>query len=341
MKNRFTHTAPVLAASLLAVSCELRPLYTEGETAVNVVVLTDWTQLGGSPAGATICFYPEDRRTPWVFSTNSVSRTMVKVPSGYYTVQVFNRTEGEFSSLKFTGMGALESARAVLEDRFFPWVGRSDTVARTVCEPEEIVIGRTDHFLVRSISEREAYFRGSGSKDDVFNAVIDSVTVVPRLVRYSGTVSLRVRGIQNIRSVRGYLTGMAGDVYMATRYPGDSLATHVLENWAVEKDADDYTKGYVRASFSCFGLPERYVGNPHPGNNRLLVQFSLVDGRTVVQEILDVGSDIRQNDFERTDEIVAGREITIPDVVPEGGAESGFDVSVTDWDEPVEIPIGV
>lgn len=328
------------AAAALLSACELRPLYIEGVTPVEVLVVTDWTQLGGDPSGATICFYPEGGGAPHKFRTNSVTRAHVQVPSGYYNVMVFNRTVDEFGTMSFAGIDTLASARALLDEKLFSWIGRVDTVGRTVYEPEEIVVGRSDHFKVRSFAEREAVLRGSGRESDP-TAIVDSVMVAPKRVRYTGTVSVRIQGIQNLRSVRGYLTGMGGSAYLSTRRAGNVLGTHVLESWKVERDEADYTKGWLRGEFYCFGLPEQYVGDRREQNNRLFLQFRLVDNKTVIQDIRGVGTLIDQNDRELTDNIVISEAITLPDVKPEGGTESGFDVNITDWEDPIDIPIGI
>lgn len=341
MGNRHALAAAIAAAALMAASCELRPLYIEGETPVEVLVLTDWTQLGADPTGSTITFFPEGGGTPWTFKTNSVARTTVKVPSGRYTVQVFNRTVDEFGSMRFTGMEGLPTERAVLEDKSFAWPAKADTVGRLVYEPEEIVVGRTDNFTVRPMSERETVLRSSGLEPGSSVPVIDSVLVTPQRVRYRGTASVRILGIHNIRSMRAYLTGMAGDAYLASRTGGAELATHVIESWTPERDATDYTRGYVRGSFFCFGLPEQHLGMPAPENNRLLMEFRLVDNRTVIKELRLVGACVYQNDRDRTVNVAVEGEIILPDVKPEDGSESGFDISFTDWEDPIDIPIGI
>lgn len=329
-----------MATAIAVASCALRPLYIEGETPMEVLVINDWTQLGADPEGATIYFYPESGSAPWVFKTNSVARTTVKVPSGYYTVQVFNRTVDEFGSMYFKDMDTLGTAKAILDDKLFSWLGRADSIGRTVYEPEEIVVGRRDHFQVRAQSEREIWQREHGLPVDP-KAIVDSVIVTPQRVRYTGTVSVRINGIQNIRSVRSYLTGMAGSAYLATRTGGEALATHVLESWSISRESTDYTKGYVVSNFYCFGLPEQYLGDPYDKNNKLFLQFRLVDNQTVIQEIRYVGAIVHQNDDERTVTIVIDSPITLPDVKPEGGSESGFDVNIEDWTDPedVQVPI--
>lgn len=340
MKNRSLHIAAASALVLLAAACTFRPLYIEGETPVKVLVIPDWTQLGSLPTGASINFYPELKAKYWPFRTNSVSKAMVSVPSGYYSVMVFNRTTDEFGSMSFDGMDQLGTARAVLESRLFPWVGRADSIGRTVYEAEELVVGRTDHFQVRSQLERETELWERGKESGISSEeLIDSVEVVTQRVPYIGSVVVRVNGVHNIRSVRAYITGMAGDAYLATRTAGDSLATHVLESWKLTRDDNDYTKGYVTATFSCFGLPERYLGNPHEKNNKLLLQFRLVDNTTVIQEIRYVGDVADQNEAERT--VTFHAEVSLPDVKPDDGSESGFVVTITDWEDPEEIPIGI
>lgn len=330
-----------MATALAAASCALRPLYIEGETPMEVLVITDWTQLGADPEGATIYFYPEGGAAPWVFLTNSVARATVKVPSGYYTVMVFNKSVNEFGSMYFRDMDTLGTAKAILDDKLFSWVGRADSIGRTVYEPEEIVVGRRDHFQVRAQSEREIWQREHGLPIDP-KAIVDSVIVTPQRVRYTGTVYVRINGIQNIRSVRAYLTGMGGEAYLATRSSGEALATHVLESWSISRDATDYTKGYIVSEFKCFGLPEQYIIDRYDKNNKLFMQFQLVDNETVIQEIRYVGSIVQQNDDERTVTIfLETPAITLPDVKPAGGSESGFDVSFQDWTDPEDIPIGI
>ena len=339
MKNSILHIAAAFALFLIPVACTFRPLYIEGETPVKVLVITDWAQLGSLPSGASINFYPETGKTFWPFRTNSVSKAIVSVPSGYHNVMVFNRTTDEFGSMSFDGMDKLGTSRAILESKLFPWVGRADSIGRTVYEPEELVVGRTDHFLVRSQIEREAELWEQGKEIPDRDELVDSVEVYPRRVPYVGYVNVRVNGIHNIRSVRAYLTGMAGDAYLSTRTAGDSLATHVLENWKLVRDEADYTKGLVTATFSCFGLPDRYKGNLHEKNNKLVMQFMLVDNRTVIQEIRYVGDVADQNEDERT--VTFNAAVDLPDVKPEGGSESGFDVTITDWEDPIEVPIGI
>jgi len=343
MKTALTACAVTAMACLTVGSCDFRTLYIEGETPVEVLVVTDWTQLGADPDGASIYFYPEKGGAPKVFPTNSVTRTRVSVPSGYYTVLVFNRSVDEYGTMKFDGMGTLAGAEAILEDKLFSWVGRSDTVGRTVYEPEEIVVGRNDHFYVRTIDERmQEVTKGDAAAD----TAIDSVSVKPLRMVYTGNVSVRVNGIQNVRTMCAYLTGMAGEAYLATRSAGDTLATHVLESWRMERDGTDYTKGYMKTSFSCFGLPEQYVSEPDPSNNRLVIQFSLVDGKTVVGYSIDVGAEVQQVEKELVVNFVvekdnAGKAIVLPDVKPSGSSESGFDVDFKDWEAPIDIPVGI
>lgn len=321
-------------------SCELRPLYIEGETPVNVLVIMDWTQLGGDPEGASIYFYPEDGNAPRVFKTNSVKKETVKVPSGYYNVMVFNRTVDEFTSMSFRDMDTLGTAKAILEGKNINWIEENDTVGRTVYEPEPIVVGRQEHFYVRTESERTVKV-WTESDSSSYTVEIDSVMVRPLRTVYTGEVTIRVNGIQNISSMRAYLKGMAGDEYLASRSAGDYLATHVMESWTRVRETTDYTKGYVNTTFKCFGLPEQYKTSRRPEDTKLVVQFKLVDEETVKQFVFNVGENITQNDNELTVTVAVKEEVTLPDVKPKGGSESGFDVNFKDWDEAIDVPIGI
>jgi len=336
----------LLTLLLLAFSaCELRPLYREGETPVEVLVCMDWTQLGGNPNSATIMFYPTSGGSPYVFQTNSVTRKTVQVPSGYYTVLVFNRTVEEFGTMTFSDMNHLGTAKCVLEEKIFSWLGRSKEVGRTVYEPEEIVVGRTDNFHVRAMSERKVY-----TKADVIESEVqyetDSVMVRSKRMVMTGNIGVRIKGLQNIKSVRSYLTGMAGGAYLASRSATDTLATHVLETWSIVKDESDVTTGYITTSFSCLGLPEQYVEEPEIYNNKLNLQLLLVDEETIMNYSFDVGDRIEQIEEELVVNLAIGigtdpgdTAIVVPDVKPKGGSQTGFDVNLDDWEDGEDVVV--
>lgn len=342
----------IVLAAVSVASCERRSIYEEGRTAVPVIVQMDWRELGGDPTGATIGFYPENGSAPLLFRTNSVIRAQVEVPSGYYTVLVFNRTVDEYGTMHFDRMSALGSAQAILDYEYSSWAGTADSVGRTVYEPELIVCGRTDHFEVRErangiIREHEdsrPATRAGISYDPSDPNVPDTVKVTPQRMVYTATFNVRVSGLQNVRSARAYITGMAGAEYLATRSATDTIATHVLEQWSTSPDPADYTKGYLRTTFDCFGLPEQYRSGRVPWNEHLYLQVLLVDGKTVITKAYDVGDLIEQHDAELELALAVGLEtrpgddpLILPDVEPEDGKESGFDVHFEDWGDTQDV----
>lgn len=344
----------IVLAVVTVASCVRRDIYEEGKTPVPVVVQMSWRNLGGDPTGATICFYPEDGTTPFIFKTNSVGNALVEVPSGFYTVMVFNRTVDEFGTMHFAGMEGLGTARAILDGKYYGWVGTADSVGYTVYEPELIVSGRTDHFEVRErangvIKEHEntrEITRADVSYNPLDPNVPDTVKVVPQRMLYEANFNVMVNGIQNVKSVRAYVTGMAGGEYLATRASNELLATHVLENWTVERRAEDYTKGYLKTTFNCFGLPVQYKNNKLPENEYLYLQVRLIDGQTIITKGYNIGDLIMQYDDELEVDLIIGlrtrpgdEPLDLPDVKPEGGSESGFDANLEDWGEYQDVII--
>lgn len=342
----------IVLAAITVASCVRRDIYEEGKTVVPVIVHTDWRNLGGDPTGATILFYPESGSAPFTFKTNSVGRAQVQVPSGFYTVMVFNRTVDEFATMHFEDMSGLGTAKALLDGKFFGWVGTDESVGRTVYEPEIIVCGRTDHFEVRqrttsTVTEHEntrEVTRADETSETPDVITPDTVYVTPQRMVYEARFNVRVNGIHNVRSVRAYVTGMAGGEYMATRMATDHLATHVIEKWTAEHDPADYTKGYLKTSFDCLGLPEQYKDNKLPDNEHLYMEVLLVDGQTIITKGYDVGDLIMQYDAELELDLVLGLEtrpgdnpLDLPDVKPQGGSESGFDVNFDDWGDTEDI----
>jgi len=239
-------------------------------------------------------------------------------------------------------MNHLGTASCILEEKIFSWLGRSSEVGRTVYEPEEIVVGRTDNFHVRSMSERKVITKAEESIET------DSVMVRSKRMVMTGNVAVRVKGLQNIKSVRSYLTGMAGGAYLATRSATDTVATHVLESWSIVRDETDVTTGYITTSFSCLGLPEQYVEDPEKVNNKLQLQLLLVDEETVMNYSFLVGDRIEEIEEELTVNLAIGigtepgdTAIVVPDVKPKASTQTGFDVNLDDWEEgeSVVVPI--
>ena len=342
--------AALLLILLLAASCERRDIYREGVTTRPVIVSMDWRNLGSDPSGASIYMYPETGATPYVFKTNSVGKALVQVPSGYYTVLVFNRTVDEYGTMSFSDMSQLGYAKAVLDSRYVAWVGTSDAVGRTVYDPEIIVVGRTDHFQVNEVTSSTFEIYESTRAGDTDGAAVsqklDTCYVTPQQVVMTGTIQVRVEGIQNVSSARGYLTGLSGGLFLGTRATTDTLATHVVESWTLQRDEGDYTKGYLVGTFQCFGLPEEYISNKDVLHNHLSMQIKLVDGKTTVTADFDVGDRIEEIASERKVNLVVGIQATaaddpivLPDVEPAGGSKSGFDITLDDWDDPVDVVV--
>lgn len=326
---------------LMTLSCQRREIYVEGKTALPVIVSIDWRYLGGDPTGTTIYFYPEDGTTPYAFRTNSVSNATVQVPSGYYTVIAFNRTVDEFGTMHFEHMEHLGTASAVLDYKYFAWVDNVGTFPRTVYEPEVIVCGRTDHFEVRERSTE--YIDDYYSTRVDGNFVPDTCFVTPRQMVMTATVKVRVHGIQNVSTARGFLSGMAGADYLATRSATDTLATHVIESWSIQRDDTDYTQGYVVGQFRCFGLPDAYKTVKQRLNNHLYLQLMLVDNKTILTAEFDVGHLIEEFANELIVNVVVGDDnpIIAPDVEPVGGSSSGFDVYVEDWGDTEDVVVAM
>lgn len=342
MIRSIAHIFSLLLIFVLS-SCDLRDLYIESETPVKVIVNMDWTELGSLPEGASIYFYPEGGGAPYVFRTNSVVRTEVSVPAGYYTVMVFNRTVNEFGSMSFSGMEALGTAGVTLLDKRVSWLDNvADNVPRIVQEPERIVVGRTDHFLVHSLTDRLTVqkYQSRGTSFDERDVVCDSVDVYQRRMTYTTYTTVRVRGIHNIKSVRAYIAGLADGGYLATRSAGTNLATYTMENWSINRDPGNYTTGYISTNFDCLGLPLQYLTSRLPGDVRIVIRYLLVDNKTVITHSVDVGDIIRQDDNAFLLELNLDLDDdghALPDVEPEGGSASGFDVNINDWGDEEDI----
>lgn len=326
------------ALVLCSVGCRLRDLYYEQLTPVQVRVNIDWTNFGVEPSGATILFYPEDGSAPYEFKTHNVDSEVVSVPAGFYNVLVFNLSKSEFGSFSFVGMDKYESAAILLEKGYFAWLDGADTIGRTVSEPEKIMSGVAEHFEVSGVEHRYVKEKVSGQGSVyVWSEKLDTVTVTPKRIVFNGYISVHIKGIENVNSIRAYMTGLSGGVYLASRIGAPELATFVPQTWEIVTDKNDNSQGCLNGSFLCLGLPEQYRGFQVPSNSELRMELLLRDMATIVDTTFLVGDLIIESEEEFHLDLSLEVETPVPEVVPYDGHDTGFDFDFEDWGDTEDI----
>ena len=161
-------------------------------------------------------------------------------------------------------------------------------------------------------------------------------------------VWVNAQGIRNLSSLTGSITGLADGFYMTHAYRTSEEATMLLpsDKWRLTREEDKYGPGLLYTQTSVFGLPhgKERLDSRSEEDNVLTLALRLRDGSIRVYKF-NVGKEIRYRGWDEHMEfdadlhleleldLVIILEEPLPDVIPAGDADSGFDVEVEPWSD--------
>lgn len=333
----------LLFLCLFFSACERRELtyYEVSEISIHV----DWSQSGldeeESNYGATLVFYPRGGGEPKVFLLGDRSGDRIRLPEGVYDAVLFNRSFDDFSNIAFRGNDVYATLEAYARQIETCWDGDTRTESRVIATSpnglaaatvedfrvtEEMLgnYSQTDYGRVKSAPAIE------GEKSDPF-----TIRFAPRKLTREVMVVLHVEGLSNIRSATCHIDGVAESVFLAT---GKTSATTITQEFTPtnsEFAPDSPFDGTLTGTFQVFGLNT-------DGDHRLHIDALLVDGKTHFTEDYDKVKVTEKDNGKGV--LILHVDVStgkIPDVEPEGGSGSGFDVDVDGWGNDIhtEIPI--
>lgn len=321
-----------MAALLMSLTaCEHKELCYHHPHTAKVRVDVDWNEFTKEqPTGMTVTVYPVNGGKAVSTLTHTLSHAYFNLEEGAYHTLTYNQSPSEFGTLLFQGMDRYETAEVVSGVQDSRWYqGRSEG-ERVAVQAEWLAADREEDALVTEQMVTETIEHEMKS---VSEYVIAHHT--PRNIIYTVNVRVHIKGIYNLRSARAAIDGMSEGYRFADAYYKDEVMTHLLEEWKMTVDKDDYTKGYIDATFYCFGLPGNHKGNTDA--NQLSLSLLLVDNKTIMNFPILVGDKFVTVDKK---ELILSLEVnldaTLPDVKPEGGSSAGFDAIVEDWGDEEE-----
>lgn len=354
--------ALAVLVTLLLTACDRRPLEVIVERNTHVRINVDWaSHFGQRPSGMTVRLYPADGSAPISNVTNDVDGIDVGLTAGTYYLMVFNQTEDEFGSMTFSGMqqyteAAAHAARATLHGNS-SW----DEGIEYYADPEPIGVAVDTITITQDMVDRgisfERYKKGMTTNhlyEGADTYTYDEV-VLPMTSRLNITV--HIKGISNMRSVVGYITGMADAFHLSDGQRLNTTCALPLDTWKgayVDKSANT---GVITTSTATFGLPYDKVvlSNRNPGDNRIVLCFTLVDGTTRLFSY-DVARFIHYREIDETVPLRDRYEMSLeldlvleaplidepllPNVTPDNQG-SGFDAEVQPWEDGGTIDVGV
>jgi len=356
MKKRYRLLPWLLTTVALFTSCEHKELCYKHPHTTEVRVDVDWSRFTRyeTPTGMTLMLYPQSSHGSVVTHlTNTTSQAILTLPADRYHLLVFNQSISEFGSVTFKDLDKQATAVVVANDYTSRWYKARNESEKVVTSPEWLGVGNfSDAEVTQAMidAEVEAMLRaGTGS-------ILPTIaSIMPVNIVSTVKLTLHIRGIQNLRSARAALNGMAEGYLLTSMRPTKGKVTHLMEEWTMKRDEADPTMGVIETSFTCFGLPEGHQSTA--GENQLSISLLLVDNKTIQefsfnvgdQFILDdpstmnTGPESRQQGAEVSLEIMLDfdTDITLPDVQPEGGSSGGFDAEVEDWGDEEEYELNI
>ena len=339
-------------ALVLFASCEHKDLCFKHPHSAKVRIDVDWSNFikYETPTGMTLMLYPQySDESAISHLTNNTSHAIVSLSPGQYHVLVYNQSTSEFGSISFRGLDKQETAEVVTNEFKSRWYTVRSENEKVATEPEWLGVGNyTNAEVTPQMIDDEvaATMSGNGVTRSSERSI---ATITPINIVHTVNVKIHIKGIQNLRSVRGSLNGMAEGYHLTAMQPLGSKVTHLMEEWTMKRDAADPTMGVIEASFTSFGLPSGHQSTAE--ENMLTLSMLLVDNKTVMEFSFSVGDKFTSNkngdNVEEEDGVQLhlylelSPNITLPDVQPEGGSSGGFDATVDDWGDEEEFEVGV
>lgn len=345
--------------TLLATSCDRRQLWDEWDTLVPVDIDVDWSTSrwaefdeGDPPTGMSVYAYDQTgKQDPAVNVTNDIEHTQIKLYDGEWNIFVFNQSVMEYASLQFKGMDKYASAQIETipqASRWFSssraeWVTRS-TSPWAVQTRATRAQTRTDEYSLTT--KQPIWFA-----NDCYTGVIidesriireftphtrfDNGTFYPKSAIIKMGVKVHFKGYENLYTVRAVISGVAKSYNISQMHSQTDMTAHELTGWQGEAETD--STGYVETSFQTFGLIKGY--SYRPDELYLHLDVMLVDGQTIMTYDLPVGNLVKTSSEKDIDLIIDVVDpLELPDVQMTGGGK-GFDITVTEWEDEINIDI--
>ena len=344
MMRRIVSHISVFVLLLLMVSCQHKELcYHHAHTArVNMDV--DWSLFNEEvPTGMSVYVYPTHDADPVEHLTNNISLASMDLKAAEYNALVFNQSTTEFGTLGFRGMESYQTAQVYTTATKSNWYETKAEEEKLASEPEWIATATEESLLVTEemVNQTAEYYKNGGRSRSVPEYHIASFQ--PRNIIYTINVRVNIDGVYNLRSARASLNGLAEGYVFSERRTNDTRVTQLIENWSMEIDKNDPTKGSIIAKITCFGLPHDHQARPE--ENELSLSLLLVDNQTILTFPFLVGDKFVDKSVESDVHLTLALDLEfdlgtrLPDVLPEDGSEGGFKVDVDEWGDEKEIEI--
>ena len=335
---------------LMLFSCERRPLEEMCEDNALIPIGTVWTLADIEPQNITALFYNQDNGKLVLEhrfeNTPNRIQTYASVPAGKYTVVIFNELRGQIEGVGIRGHENLSTLEAyAAPDPNFK--NRSDDNAY-VYDPDILASVVVHDFDVTDemISYSHLYYDGKAVNQSMKESLETLVGLEPLRKVHRFNIVVHVKGLNNARMPA--LVDLLGIAESYNFRDDKNTRTPAVQQFTMNNRTydDDLKKdGTISETIYTWGFlgekpDEANVQRDSPVKMDFL--FMLVDAeRTLVRQIVDVTSSIQlQSEPHGATTLNLYVELPepLPEVVPEGSGNSGFETEVIDWDV-IEVPL--
>ena len=343
---------------LFATSCDRRQLWDEWDELVPVDIKVDWSgsrwpdfDEGIAPTGMSVYAYDQTgKQDPVVVVTNEIERTELKLYDGDWNIFVFNQSVMEYASLKFSGMDKYSSAQIETIPQISRWFSssRAEWVTRSnspwAVQTRANAETRADEY---SLTTKQPIWFANDCYEGV---IIDEDKIIREFTphtRFSDGifytkssiikmgVKVHFKGYGNLYTVRSVISGVAKSYNISQMHAQTEMTAHELTGWKGVAETD--STGYVETTFQTFGLVKGYSYKPE--ELYLHLDVMLVDGETIMTYDLPVGNLVKKSNEDDIDLIIDVEDpLEIPNVKMTGDG-NGFDITVSDWEDEINIDI--
>lgn len=302
--------------------CDRRELTYSDEA--EITITADWSKAGLSELegqyGATAVFYPIGGGTPITVLMGDRNRKTVRMKEGRYNVVVFNRSFDDFSGIAFRGTDAHHTLEAYSKNA---QAKGTDSGKVATDSPDELASGYVEEFEVTPDmlgNYEPSATRGTESPSPC------RLCFTPRKLTKEITATIRIKGMNNIRTATCTLGGVSESVFLVSGKSSEQTIKQQFELGNPVYLPGSQTEGTMSATFSVFGFDENIL-------HEVRFEAQLVDGKTeFTEELKDMKVNVSEDSegvVSITIDVTCGE--TVPTVKPEGS--SGMDADVDGWDE--------
>lgn len=335
----------IVVASL---SCHRQPLEQGCYEDAKIPIAVDWNKSQITPQNVSALFYDENNGGQLVvehtFEHNAKQiQSYADVPSGRYTVVIFNELRNQIERVNVRGHDRLSTLEFYAVDN--PNILARSITNGYVSQPAELgtVIIRGFEVTDDMIRYTRNTSANATETPDVVEATNALVGVVPDNRISQLTITVHVKGLHNSRMpALVELRNVSGSYFADTDLNSTDPTAHqfTMNNRTYDENSSrDGTISTKTAPIMLFGtLGHRNRISDHTADTPILLDmlFMLVDAeKTVINRVVDVTNLITFSPHPNGStslNLTVDLTDALPDVKPEGSTDSGFNSDIDEWD---------